>query len=173
MLRQSGVSDLDVEGPRPKDDERVEVFCNQVAAATLMPRETFLHEPLIAPHGPGVREWSDEDVLALSKIYSVSREAIVRRLLTLGRTTEAFYKRKRAQFAVEFQRQKQREKEKNEGKAIPRNMPRETVADFGKPFVRRVIENYHLDRISLSDVSGYLGVKVRHVPGIEQQLGFA
>ena len=51
-------------------------------------------------------------------------------------------------------------------------MPRETVADFGKPFVRRVIENYHLDRISLSDVSGYRGVKVRHVPGIEQQLGY-
>lgn len=173
MLRQSGVSDLDIEGPRLKDDEQVEVFCNQVAAATLMPRDTFLREPLIAAHGAGVREWSDEDVLALSMIYSVSREAIVRRLLTLGRTTEAFYKRKRAQFAVEFQRQKQREKEKNEGKPIPRNMPRETVADFGKPFVRRVIENYHLDRISLSDVSGYLGVKVRHVPGIEQQIGFA
>lgn len=52
-------------------------------------------------------------------------------------------------------------------------MPRETVANYGKPFVRRVIENYHLDRISLSDVSGYLGVKVRHVPGIEQQLGYS
>ena len=50
-------------------------------------------------------------------------------------------------------------------------MPRETVADFGKPFVRRVIENDHQDRISLSEVSGYLGVKVRHVTGIERQLG--
>ena len=173
MLRQSGVSDLDLEGPRTADDERIEVFCNQVAAAALMPRDLFLAENLVAAKGVGRHEWDDAAVQALSLTYGVSREAIVRRLLTLGRTTEAFYKLKRAQYAVEFQQQRERERAKNEGKPIPRNMPRETVADYGKPFVRRVIENYHADRISLSDVSGYLGVKVRHVPGIEQQLGFS
>jgi len=172
MLRQSGVSDLDIEGPRPADDEKIEVFCNQVAAAALMPRDLFLKEASIAAKGSGRHEWDDATVQSLSLTYGVSREAIVRRLLTLGRTTDAFYRRKRSQYAVEFQQQRQREREKNEGKPIPRNMPRETVADYGKPFVRRVIENYHLDRISLSDVSGYLGVKVRHVPGIEQQLGY-
>lgn len=171
MLRQSGVSDLDVDGPRPAEDEAIEVYCNQVAAAALMPRDLFLAENLVAAKGPGRHEWDDATVQALSLIYSVSREAIVRRLLTLGRTTGAFYVRKRAQYAVEFQQQRERDREKNEGKPIPRNMPRETVADYGKPFVRRVIENYHLDRISLSEVSGYLGVKTRHVTGIEQQLG--
>ena len=114
-----------------------------------------------------------ETVKTLALTFGVSREAIVRRLLTFGRTTDAFYRRKRAQYAKEYQQQQQRNREKNEGKPIPRNMPRETVATFGRPFVRRVIENYHLDRISLSDVSGYLGVKVRHVAGIEQQLGFS
>lgn len=172
MLRQTGVSDLDIEGPRPADDEKIEVFCNQVAAAALMPRDLFLKETSVAAQGSGRHEWDDATVQSLSLTYGVSREAVVRRLLTLGRTTDAFYRRKRAQYAVEFQQQRQREREKNEGKPIPRNMPRETVADYGKPFVRRVIENYHLDRISLSDVSGYLGVKVRHVPGIEQQLGY-
>lgn len=171
MLRQSGVSDLDLEGPRAAEDEKIEVFCNQVAAATLMPRDPFLAENLVAAKGIGRHEWDDAAVQTLALTYGVSREAIVRRLLTLGRTTEAFYRRKRTQYAVEFQQQRQRDREKNEGKPIPRNMPRETVADYGKPFVRRVIENYHADRISLSDVSGYLGVKVRHVPGIEQQLG--
>jgi len=172
MLQQSGVSDLDIEGPRPADDEKIELFCNQVAAAALMPRDLFLKEALVAVKGSDRHEWDDASVQALSLTYGVSREAIVRRLLTLGRTTEAFYRRKRAQYAIEFQQQRQRDRQKNEGKPIPRNMPRETVADYGKPFVRRVIENYHLDRISLSDVSGYLGVKVRHVSGIEQQLGY-
>lgn len=172
MLRQSGVSDLDIDGPRPSADEKVEIFCNQVAAAALMPKNLFLKEKLIAARGSGRHEWDDATVQSLSLTYGVSREAIVRRLLSLGRTTDAFYKRKRAQYAAEFQQQRQRDREKNQGKPIPRNMPRETVADYGKPFVRRVIENYHLDRISLSDVSGYLGVKVRHVPGIEQQLGY-
>lgn len=172
MLRQDGVSDLDFDGPRAPADEKTEIFCNQVAAAALMPRDTFLSEPSVASRGSGRLEWDDAVVQSLSLTYGVSREAIVRRLLTLGRTTEAFYHRKRAQYAIEFQQQRQREREKSAGKPIPRNMPRETVADFGKPFVRRVIENYHSDRISLSDVSGYLGVKVRHVPGIEQQLGY-
>lgn len=172
MIRQSGVSDLDTDGRRPVHDERIEIFCNQVAAAALMPRSLFLSESLVASKGAGRHEWEDTIVETLSRTYSVSREAIVRRLLTLGLTTDAFYKQKRSQYAIEFQLQRQREREKNEGKPIPRNMPRETVADYGRPFVRRVIENYHLDRISLSDVSGYLGVKVRHVAGIEQQLGF-
>jgi Zn-dependent peptidase ImmA (M78 family) len=171
MLRQSGVSELDVDAPRRANDQQIEVFCNRVAAAALMPRDLFLAEAIIAAKGTGRHEWEDAAIESLSRTYAVSREAIVRRLLTLGRTSDDFYRRKRVQFAVEFQQKRQREREKNKDKSIPRNMPRETVANFGRPFVERVIENYHLERISLSDVSGYLGVKVRHVAGIEQQLG--
>lgn len=173
MLRQSGVSDLDADGPRRAEDERIEVFCNQVAAAALMPRAQLLAEPLVAAKEGGRSEWSDDDIRALATIYSVSREAVVRRLLTLNRTSEAFYARKRAQYAAEFRELQEQRKEKNAGKSIARNMPRETLADYGRPFVRRVIENYHLDRITISDVSGYLGVKARHIPGIEQQLGIS
>lgn len=171
MLRQSGVSDLEAHGLRPQEDEHVEAFCNHVAAATLVPEDLLLAEPIVAARGVGQHEWSDAEVHSLSMNYSVSRETIVRRLLTLQRASDDFYGRKRRQYAVEFQQLREREKAKNAGKPIPRDMPRETVADFGKPFVRRVIENYHQDRISLSEVSGYLGVKVRHVPGIERQLG--
>lgn len=171
MLRQSGVSDLDKDGPRPQEDERVEAFCNHVAAAALVPQDLLLAEPIVAARGGGRHEWSDAEVQSLSLTYSVSRETIVRRLLTLNRASEDFYGRKRRQYAIEFQQQRERDKAKNDGKPIPRNMPRETVAAFGKPFVRRVIENYHQDRISLSEVSGYLGIKVRHVPAIERQLG--
>lgn len=171
MLRQSGVSDLDLDGPRSTAHQKLEAFCNQVAASALMPRDTFLAEAAITGKGPGRHEWSEIDIQALATAYSVSREAVVRRLLTLGRTSDGFYAQKRTQYAVEFQQQRLRDKEKSQGKTIPRNMPRETLADYGSPFVRRVLENYHLDRISLSDVSGYLGVKVRHVAGIEQQLG--
>jgi len=51
-------------------------------------------------------------------------------------------------------------------------MPRETVANLGRTLVGLIIENYRADRLSLSEVSGYLGVKTRHLAGIEQQLGF-
>jgi Zn-dependent peptidase ImmA (M78 family) len=170
MLRQSGVSEINVDAPRPAADAKIEVFCNHVAAAALMPRATLLAEPLVAQR-PGVQDWPDDAIEVLSLTYNTSREGIVRRLLTFGRVTQDFYNRKRAQYAAEFRAQRQREREARGDDGIPRNMPRETIADFGRPFVRAVIENYHQDRITLSEVSGYLGVKVRHIPIIESQVG--
>lgn len=172
MLRQSGVSELNVDAPRPAADARIEAFCNQVAAAVLMPRGPFLAEALVAQR-PGVQEWPDDAIQVLSLTYNTSREGIVRRLLTFGRVTQDFYNRKRAQYAAEFRVQRQRERDARGDDGIPRDMPRETIADFGRPFIRAVIENYHQDRITLSEVSGYLGVKVRHIPVIESQVGMA
>jgi len=168
MLHQSGVSDLIAEGRRPVADEKVEVFCNQVAAAALMPKLQFLSQPEIGRAPDGRREWTDEDIAALARTFSVSREAVVRRLLTLGRTTDDFYRKKRAQYAQEYNASRVREREKQGDKPIPRNMPRETVATFGRPLVRMLLSRYHSDRLSLAELSGFLGVKVRHVPGIEQ-----
>lgn len=171
MLRQSGVSEIDIDAPRPEADARIEVFCNQVAAAALMPSDLFTAEAIVSARGAGVHEWSDAEIDSLSKVYGVSREAVVRRLLSINRATQAFYRRKRAQYAAEFVALKARQKAESEGTPIPRNMPRETVGNYGRPFVRAVLENYHRERITLSDVSGYLGVKVKHIPAIEQQVG--
>ena len=171
MLHQSGVSDLELDAPRPADDQRVEAFCNQVAAAALMPRDLFLADSVVAARGAGQHEWSDEEIRSLSLIYGSSRDAIARRLLTLNRATDQFYKRKHAQYLQEYISQKQMQKEKSADKIIARNMPRETIANYGRPFVSMVLENYYSARISLSEVSGYLGIKTKHVPGIEQTLG--
>lgn len=168
MLHQSGVSDLDPEGRRPVSDERVEVFCNKVAASALMPRLQFLSQPEIGRAPEGRRDWSDEDIQALAKTFSVSREAVVRRLLTLERTTEAFYRLKRAQYLREYASTRTRERELRGGEGIPRNMPQETISNVGKPLVRMLLSQYHSQRLSLSELSGFLGVKVRHVPGIER-----
>lgn len=171
VLRQSGVSEMDVDAPRPEADARIEVFCNQVAATALMPSDLFTAEAIVSARGAGVHEWSDAEIESLSKVYGVSREAVVRRLMSIGRASQAFYGRKRTQYIAEFVALKARQKAEAEGKPIPRNMPRETVGNYGRPFVRAVLENYHRERITLSEVSGYLGVKVKHIPAIEQQVG--
>ncbi len=172
MLHQSGVSELDIDAPRPAEDAKIEIFCNQVAAAALMPRSQFLSEALVAERGAGGHNWPDETIKALSVTYGVSREAVVRRLMTFGRTSAAFYQSKRAQYGAEFREQLAAQKAQNADRPIPRNMPRETVANLGRTLVGLIIENYRADRLSLSEVSGYLGVKTRHLAGIEQQLGF-
>jgi Zn-dependent peptidase ImmA (M78 family) len=50
MVRQTGVSDFDPDAARPPEDQKVEIFCNRVAAATLLPEDSFRREPLVAAH---------------------------------------------------------------------------------------------------------------------------
>jgi Zn-dependent peptidase ImmA (M78 family) len=169
MLRVSGVSDLETDERRPPEDQRIEVFCNQVAAAALMPRDSLLAEPGVAEQGMRSENWSDTQISDLARRFNVSREALVRRLLTCDRTTKAFYARKRSQYFAEYQAHVARQREKET--EIKRNMPQETVSHFGKPLVRMLLGNYYQDRITLSAVSGYLGLKVKHIPKLERAAG--
>lgn len=170
MLRTSGVSELDVEANRPPEEQRVEVFCNRVAAAVLIPRDNFVGEEVVQSHGAH-SDWDDVEIAELSKVYSVSREAIVRRLLTFGKTSDRFYRTKRAQYKAEREARQARKATEMEGQEFRRNPPRDAVSNFGKPFVRLVLNNFHNERITLREVSLYLGLRVRHVPKIEQYVG--
>ncbi len=158
MLRVSGICDLDDE-TQPPEERRIEVFCNAVAAAALMPRDQFLAIPMVAST-TSRRRWSDTEIAALSRTFRVSREAVLRRLLELGRTTLAFYREKRHEYAAEYSTHER----SSGGFAPPHTM---AVAVAGKPFVRLVLQSYYQDRISLSAVSDYLGVRVKHLPRIE------
>jgi Zn-dependent peptidase ImmA (M78 family)/DNA-binding XRE family transcriptional regulator len=171
VLRLSGISELDVDARRPPEDQKIEIFCNRAAAAALMPREKILGEAIVRSHATNRPVWGDQEIEELARIYSVSREAVLRRLLTFGRTTAAFYREKRTQYVAEYQERRTRERELLKDQEFARNPPQEALGDFGRPFVRLVLDNYYQDRITLSDVSGYLGVRVRHVPKIEQALG--
>jgi Zn-dependent peptidase ImmA (M78 family) len=169
MLRVSGVSDLETDERRPPEDQRIEVFCNQVAAAALMPKDSLLAQPGVAEQGLRSEGWSDAQISDLARRFNVSREALVRRLLTFDRTTNAFYTRKRSQYIAEYQAHVARQREKETD--IKRNMPQETVSHFGKPLVRMLLGNYHQDRMTLSAVSGYLGLKVKHISKLERVAG--
>ncbi len=169
MVRVSGVSDLETDERRPPEDQRIEVFCNQVAAAALMPKESLLAQPGVTEQGVRSEAWSDAQISDLARRFNVSREALVRRLLTFNRTTSGFYNRKRAQYIAEHKAAIARQREKTT--EIKRNMPQETVSHFGRPLVRMLLGNYYQDRLTLSDVSGYLGLKVKHIPKLEQVAG--
>ena len=168
MLHVSGVSDLVTDAERPPEDQRIEIFSNQVAAAVLIPREPLLAEPRVIAHGVRSAAWDDAEISDIARQFNVSREALLRRLLTLNRTTEEFYKVKREQYLAEYLAAKARKKELNAESEMKRNMPQETVSNIGKPLVRMLLDNYYQDRITLSEVSGYLGLKVKHIPRLEE-----
>lgn len=172
-LRLSGVSDLDVDADRPPEDQRTEVFCNAVAAAALMPGALFLAEDVIAEAPAALREWEDASIEELAQRYSVSREAVVRRLLTFDRTTQAFYRRKREQYADELRERQAIERERIRGRPFGRNPARETLSTSGEPFTRLVLNSYYRDRITLSEVSSFLGLRLKQVSRVEEYLGIA
>ncbi|AWL92632.2 XRE family transcriptional regulator [Bradyrhizobium ottawaense] len=169
MVRVSGVSNLETDERRPPEDQRIEVFCNHVAAAALMPKDALLAQPGVTEQGARSEEWGDAQVSELARRFNVSREAVLRRLLVFDRTTQAFYERKRAQYIAEYRAQQLRQRE--QAKEIKRNMPTETVSHFGKPLVRMLLNNYRQDRMTLSAISGYLGLKVKHIPKLSKAAG--
>jgi Zn-dependent peptidase ImmA (M78 family) len=172
MIRVSGVSELETDVARPPEDQRIEVFCNSVAAAALIPRDVLLAEPRVVARGVRSVNWSDAEISDLARSFNVSREAVLRRLLTLNRTTDNFYRQKRTQYIAKYLASQKRKKEKAADAEMRRNMPQETVSNFGKRLVNMLLDNYHQDRMTLSEISGYLGLKVKHVPKLEEVAGF-
>jgi Zn-dependent peptidase ImmA (M78 family) len=137
-----------------------EVFCNRVAGAALVPAESLLAEPIV--HRVTNREsWTNEDLTALAREYSVSREAVLRRLLIVGRTTDRFYREKRGQFAAEAAA---READ-NEGGFVPPF--RQALNRMGRLYAKGVLEGFYEGRVSASDLSRHLGLKLKHLPEFE------
>jgi Zn-dependent peptidase ImmA (M78 family)/DNA-binding XRE family transcriptional regulator len=146
----------------PQPDRTLERFCNRVAAATLMPRETLIAEPLLAAKRHEITQWSNEEIVALARRFGVSREALLLRLVELGRADATFYQMMRRKYA--------REREEAEEPEISGFAPYQyqVLGHLGRGFARLVLQGYHNNRLTLSAVSGYLGVQAKYVPTIER-----
>jgi Zn-dependent peptidase ImmA (M78 family)/DNA-binding XRE family transcriptional regulator len=162
-LNQGGLCDISDARQRSVEQQRVETFCNRVAGAALIPADALLAYASVKAHLSKV--WDFSTLQKIARSFGVSKEAVLRRLLTLGRTTEAFYQEARVRFEEEYEILRLRELAEID--EFARNMPQETVGLLGRRFIDLVLETYGQDRITLNDVSTYLGVRVRHVPGIE------
>jgi len=173
LLRLSGASDLTVDDHRPPEEQEVEVFCNRAAASALMPEDIFLDMPAIRAQNRHSEQWEDRDILTLSRQFGVSPEALVRRLLTFGRTTQRFYEHKRQQYSDEYQREMERRRValKQSDKKFSRNPPVDTFVELGRPFVRLILDSVKSDFITLNEASGYLGnLRIRHFSNLEERV---
>ncbi|WP_160119844.1 ImmA/IrrE family metallo-endopeptidase [Rhodovarius lipocyclicus] len=159
-LRQSGVSsaggDQD-DAPNPA----VERFCNAAAAAALMPKGWLLNEPLVRQKGTA-KTWDNEELEALALRFGVSREAMLRRLLTLGKTTQAFYEQARPSFQAEYD---ELAEQKSKG-GPPQHL--QVLSQLGRSFTRLVFEGYHERRLTLRDVANHFNMQVKLVPEMER-----
>lgn len=159
LIRQTGLCDLEEQQGRP-EDRRIEVFCNHVAGATLVPARHLLAEDRVRKHGATLT-WSDEEIVALANRYSVSRETLLRRLVILGRASRDHYRRQRARYLAEY-------RERVTGGFAP--VPVRTLSQVGRLYARLVLDSFHQEKITSSDVSEFLGVRLKHMPQLEQEV---
>jgi Zn-dependent peptidase ImmA (M78 family) len=161
VVREGGICDLDETSSERARSQEPEIYANMVAGAALVPSDPLTHEARLRWLADG-GEYSDETVDSLSKLFRVSREVIVRRLLITGLVTDEFYREKRAEYAKQ-----NRIAVKNAGFAPPHLL---ALSRAGDTFSRLVLAGYASEKLTSSDVSDLLEVRLKHLPKIERSL---
>jgi Zn-dependent peptidase ImmA (M78 family) len=158
-LGAAGLCDLHESGNDVQS--RVETYCNEVAAEVLVPQDALLQQDIVVSHDG--QDWSDDDLRELATRFSVSQEVVLRRLLTLGRTSPAFYRRKREEY------HRRLESAEPAGGFMP--YFRRVLRDNGPAFTAMALEAYHATAITSLELSRVLGgIKLRHVDNIQHAL---
>ena len=159
LLNDGGICDL--HESRENEGSRIEAFCNHVAGATLFPKQALLTTDIVLHHRKTDPAWTEQELAELSRRFGGSREAALVRLLTLGLTTERYYREKRDEFLKQYMEQRKRQK----GFAPPHEV---ALTSAGPAFTSLVIESFNRERITASDVSDYLQIRLKHLADVQR-----
>ena len=154
-----GVSAIDdgsdtAQGLTPQE-RKVEVFCNAVAAEVLVPASTIRAFVERIPDADSV-----EQIAAMAKAFSVSRDVIARRLLTIGRVGSQRYAELQDQFRTDFLAYQSERKKKSSGAPRPEVIQ---ARNLSRTLSRLALSAYEQDHLSLNGVSEILGLRARAV----------
>lgn len=158
LLNVSGISKFDTSyvNRLPFNERRIERFCNEVAAEILMPSADFSQQIEGLP--VDLEQAQDHFFASLGSRYGVSREAILRRLLYLGRVSQAFYEQKAKFWAGQ----------KKAGSGGDWYASQNTY--LSERFAREVVGRHYRNQISVEQASEFLGIKAKNFAGLEQRI---
>lgn len=166
LLRSGGLCDLrEKRGDARTLAERMERYCNRVAAVALMPEAALLADRRVAS-ASAATPWTDADLRDLATRFGVSEEAMLLRLVTIRRAPEDDYRRRRKLFLSIYAA-------RQEEAAIAGGGPGYYVMklrDFGRRYVATVLDAYRQEEINGSEVADYLDMKLDHIAKLEQRL---
>jgi Zn-dependent peptidase ImmA (M78 family)/transcriptional regulator with XRE-family HTH domain len=136
-------------------EQRIERFCNQIAAEILVPSQDFV----VQITDTNVDNLSESDFSALAARYRVSREVILRRFRDADMVTQAFYDERKAEW--------DRQQEKDEGSGG--NFYLTKGAYLSERLMREVFSRYGRRQITIDEAADFIGVKANQVEGLENQ----
>lgn len=164
LLNMSGVGDM-TSSINSRNINPVEVFCNAFAGACLVPEENIFNHPIVRKEGKSIRDIATIKILIsrISNGYQVSKEVAIRRLLDLSIINRSAYEN-----VVEDLRDGFKANKKAEGFVdwITRQ-----YSSNGPSYTALVFRAGDAGKITQSDVSTILGVKINHLQNLKQKLG--
>lgn len=158
LINVSGISKFETSyvNRLPMAERKIEQFCNKVAAEILIPSADFVQQ--IASF-PGNAESVEDHLFArLANRYGVSREAVLRRLLDMGRVSQAFYEQKAKFWASQKKA------------AAGGDWYASQNTYLSERFAREVIGRHYQNKISVEQASEFLGIKAKNFSGLEQRI---
>ncbi len=146
-----------------------ESLCNQFAADLLMPREDFkgyAREQVRLSGGP---EKHSRDLEPVARHFGVSPLAAAVQMCRLGEMKWSAYRAVKEYLALKWEEAQGKQKETSGGP--PRNIPKETLQQFGGLYTGAVLQAFYDKEISLSKLCGILSLtKVRYAGELEELL---
>jgi len=157
----------------------IEIFCNKVAAETLVPEKSLLQDPIVQNMTDGTL--SEKNLKQLSRNFKVSPEVIIRRLLSTNSLSNEFFKIKKEEWnsyiGGGFQTKKGKEPKKAKKREIKETKVNRKDPNVSKALKRNgiyytnlVLEAYDNDLITSSDLSDFLGEKLETIEKIKDAI---
>lgn len=138
-----------------KEEKAIEVFCNQVAAESLVPTDDFEQYIHLDP--------DNETVSELANLYKVSREVILRKYYDVGKVNGEQYRE------IVFKWNAQLEG-RGSANGPGGNYYATKAAYLGEQYIRLAFNKYYSGGCSLEQLADYLDVKPNNVQRLEDYL---
>ncbi len=162
-LNAGGLCDLHEERDNVQPEDRIELYCNRVAAAALMPRDAFYHIRSVSLASVDKR-WTTAELATIAEPFGTSAESMLLRLITLGKAKWDLYWALKPEFESGFVAAKAAQRQSEGGPTFYMVKAR----DLGHGYIRTVMEAFRGRTISSLDVANYLDVRYEQIPKLEQ-----
>lgn len=147
----NGVTDIDESyiDHMATSDKKIEIRCNQLASEVLVPTDSFESDVEY------YRDIGFEMIPELAHKYSVSREVILRKLLSNNVVKKADYERLSAEWNKDYLRDRQ--------KRTGGNPYLTKISYLGEGFSKVAFKQYRNRKIDKATLAGHLNVKARNL----------
>lgn len=145
-------------------DDVIEIWCNHVAAAILIPREDLEDLQQVRSHGRrGI--WKTAEVEGLSRRYRVSPSAVIRRLDTFDLIAQHNLEHLREEF--DTRRSESSESGSSGGGG---NFYNNQLTQLGSLIPDLAFRSFYADQISAGSLSSIMGTKVENLGTFEKKV---